>query len=712
GLPSDGAYTVEATSFFDNETGEYRITLLAGENITPDRTVTEISYRSTKIGSLTEGEGTSRRRIEFLADDYIFTGNAGDSVVIDLMSSDFDTYLYLYDPEGRLVADNDDYGGITRSFIEYAISSNGVYAIEVTSYDQTGRGEYQIILLANEDIFPERSTTELFYGWSMDGSLSALDGKSHRRSRALADDYTFTGSSGDSVIIDLTSSVFDTYLHLYDPEGGLVAENDDYGSTSRSYIWYRLTSSGTHTIEVTSYGGNEVGIYQITLLGNENVKPGRSTTEISYGDSIAGSFNVTDGTSRFIRGSYADNYTFTGSSGDTVGIGLTSREFDTFLFLFDQEGEVAAYNDDWGGTSRSYIWYILGKDGTYTVEVASYNENTTGEYTITLSTGVGETGYDRSFRKISYGAEIDDILSASDQFSRRREETYSDDYRFSGTSGDTVVIDLTSSVFDTFLYLFNPNCNLVASNDDYDGTSRSMIEYELPYSGTYTVEVTSYFPEQTGPYKLLLNNGSGSVSETILTYGAALSTTLSSTDSISLLNTGSYADNYSFTASTGDSVCIDMSSSDFNPCLYLIDWKGEILAIGGDNTDRSVSRISYQFRSSGSFRIEATTHQPEQTGNYSLTLIPAHVFLFSADAGEQFTSLRRGWGLDLTWPDDIDKNTFRSGLPWNINMDYQQSDSLPGSNESELVVMGFDKVSNTWVRQNVTSHDLNNNTFT
>jgi len=712
-VPSSGTYTIEVTSFFDNETGAYLIRLLGNEDISPDRSAKEISFGTEKTGSLEETDGMSRRRIEIPADDYTFAGNEGVSVLIDLSTSYFDTYLYLYDPAGNLVAENDDFGGISRSVIMYILPSSGTYTVEVTSYDEEGTGEYRISLLSDWDVSRERSVTEIFYGRTLNESLSAFDGTSRLRPGSLADDYKFTGSSEDSVVIDLESDDFDSFLFLYAPDGTLVAENDDFGSTSRSYIWYKLASSGTYTVEVTSYESNSVGDYRITLLGNEDVKPGRTSTVISYGDSLMESLSVTDGTSRYQGRNFADDYTFEGTYGDSVGIELRSSAFDTYLFLVDPDGDVVAYNDAFGGTSHSYIRYILSSDGTYTIEATSFDFNETGQYQLTLLSGIPTLFADRSFMKISYGEEVSDSLYQGDQMSRRREGVFSDDYTFSGSIGDTVTIDLVSSAFDTYLYLYDPACNLVDYNDDYnESISQSVIIYELRSSGNYTIEITSYDLSETGPYKLTLSSSSDDQDEDVISYGAAISATLTSSDMPSHYQKGSYADIYTLSAESGDSVHIDMVSDDFETRLYLYDKSGKILAESEHAENSSYSNISIRVSSSGILTIEATSMGAMATGVYLLLLNSVEVSPGPMDAGEGFTLIRRGWGLDLSSAQTVDKNLFRDGLPWNITTSYNEGDLLPGSEEKDLAVMGYDALTGIWDRQKVISRDLEANILT
>jgi len=76
---------------------------------------------------------------------YTFSGNAGQTVQIDMQSSDFDTYLALLSPNGDVLAENDDSGrNSTNSSITYRLPRNGTYRVVANSYDSSGRGQYTI----------------------------------------------------------------------------------------------------------------------------------------------------------------------------------------------------------------------------------------------------------------------------------------------------------------------------------------------------------------------------------------------------------------------------------------------------------------------------------------------------------------------------------------------------------------------------------------
>jgi len=130
-----------------------------------------------------------------------------------------------------------------------------------------------------------------------------------------------------------------------------------------------------------------------------------------------------------------------------------------------------------------------------------------------VSTGGGVSTC--SVTPISIGMTVIAALTTSDGRSPIRESSYCDRYTFSGTAGQQVAILLTSSSFDTFLYLIGPDGRVLAQDDDGGGGTNSRIPagsgyYTLPSSGTYTIEVTSYYSNRTGSYSLSLSGPTAS----------------------------------------------------------------------------------------------------------------------------------------------------------------------------------------------------------
>lgn len=233
----------------------------------------------------------------------------------------------------------------------------------------------------------------LEYGDTVEGELTDDE---------LAIGYTFEGAEGDFVTITVTTADdFDTYLVLLDEEGEEVAYNDDFepGNYSLSVIGGELPADGVYTVVVTSFGGTGEGEFELTVdegdgggsgSGSGGSTGGGSTNsleqyrgvevveagEIAYGDTIE------DETS---DDALALSYSFEGSEGDEITISLEgSDDSDTYVALFDADGNELAYNDDFDGLNVSVIEdFELPEDGTYYIIVTSFSA--TDEFDFELS---------------------------------------------------------------------------------------------------------------------------------------------------------------------------------------------------------------------------------------------------------------------------------------------------------------------------------------
>jgi len=79
-----------------------------------------------------------------------------------------------------------------------------------------------------------------------------------------------------------------------------------------------------------------------------------------------------------------NEYTFSGTQGQTVTINLTSPDFDTTLTLIGPGDQEIAFNDDFGGSLNSRIVATLPSNGEYRVIVRSFAGNG-GNYTVTVN---------------------------------------------------------------------------------------------------------------------------------------------------------------------------------------------------------------------------------------------------------------------------------------------------------------------------------------
>lgn len=136
-LPVDGTYTILANSYEARQSGAYNLELKA----TAPTELTNFILREE--GTLQPGESSKLPSDGSLYREYTFEGRVGQSVTITLESTDFDPYLALFAPNGRLLGENDDVSESNKNaFLSVTLRANGRYRIIVNAYDASGHGRY------------------------------------------------------------------------------------------------------------------------------------------------------------------------------------------------------------------------------------------------------------------------------------------------------------------------------------------------------------------------------------------------------------------------------------------------------------------------------------------------------------------------------------------------------------------------------------------
>lgn len=153
------AFTVAANT---STSSRQTVLTVAGQSFTINQgglngscAVTPIVAGQAINGSLTFSDCYSLQRGQFFsADRYSFTGSAGQRVAIRADSSTVDTFLYLIDPTGAVVASNDDGDYRTDARIPagtafYTLPSSGAYQIEVTAANSSAAAGAYTVSLSN-----------------------------------------------------------------------------------------------------------------------------------------------------------------------------------------------------------------------------------------------------------------------------------------------------------------------------------------------------------------------------------------------------------------------------------------------------------------------------------------------------------------------------------------------------------------------------------
>ena len=98
---------------------------------------------STVSGSLQAGDETLQSG-EF-TDTYTFNWTQGQSVRVEAISSEFDTYLIVRSPSGQQQDNDDAAGGNTNAGLTVNVTQTGAWQVKVTSFQPGETGSYQLV---------------------------------------------------------------------------------------------------------------------------------------------------------------------------------------------------------------------------------------------------------------------------------------------------------------------------------------------------------------------------------------------------------------------------------------------------------------------------------------------------------------------------------------------------------------------------------------
>ncbi len=278
-------------------------------------------------------------------DAWAFEGQGRTRVTFDLISDEFDGYLYLVGPGFAETISDDDGGGGCNARITVTLLEDGVFRIIASS---TGRntGIYTIRATEGEGegmsypcggINPERlmglptDERSVALGDTASGRLSSADERMEGRPIQA---WALEGVEGQSVTVLLKSDAFDPYLYILGPGLGEPLSNDDGAGDLDSKIDFIFPETAMYTLVASALSRGGTGSFEIIVAESHEVEDlwdletdGR---QLMVGEMAGGFLSATDWT-------YDDRpvqaWALEGDTGMRVRITLESDDFDSYLYL-------------------------------------------------------------------------------------------------------------------------------------------------------------------------------------------------------------------------------------------------------------------------------------------------------------------------------------------------------------------------------------------
>ncbi len=520
-----------------------------------------VTGETLSLGSDVSGEltaGNSGVYDESFLQVWTLNGREDETVTVELISQNFDSYLYL--AGGGLTLSDDDTGGNCNSAITVTFPETATYRLGVSSFYENQEGRFRIrvgetqgsmepggcgsggasseVREALAALPPPPSGRELEVGADVVGVLSGDD-------RDLPDHkfvevWTLAGRAGETVTVELISTDFDTYLWMWGPE--FFRGDDDSAGSCNSAITMTFPTTAPHMVGVSSFSESVTGDFRLRV-GREPgpqeegacASPSAARDEciavlgelsfedrsVRQGQVARGALSSND--AECGGGSYIQAWALPGEEHQTLTVDLLSTAFDAYLYLVGPGVVEPLSDDDGAGGCNARIEITFPESGDYRVGVSSFSTGASGNFALRVaedpprrSSGdcslvdtevVGDAWSNLAMgelptegRVILPGHEVQGALTSED--SRLSDDSYARAWSMPAEAGQRLTIRLESDDFDPYLGVNGPDLDKPLTDDDGGEGQNSRISVVVPATGTYTVVASTYVPRSTGRFTL------------------------------------------------------------------------------------------------------------------------------------------------------------------------------------------------------------------
>lgn len=353
-------------------------------------------------------------------------------------------------------------------------------------------------------------------------------------------------------------------------------------------------------------------------------RPALAQEPIRLGQTITSQLTETDPVMSSQDSSHYKAFRYHGRRGEAVKVTLRSTDFDAFLNV-GRPGPSGAFvsdrvNDDGAGGTDAQMTYVFTTDGDLEIRANSLQE-ATGAFTLQLERGTPPGPV--VDHRINIGQTVNGTLT--ERSPQERDETYFEQYSFTGRAGQTVQVTMSATDVDPYLSLGRTGADgftSLATDDDHGGGTTARIVFTIPANGTYVIHANTV-AKGTGAFELALAEGTASEATNRpageIAAGQPVSGTLESTDPRA--GDGSYYDAYVYHGKAGEHIAITMRAPDFDAYLSvgkMTDGAYEGTGSDDDSGGGTDARVEMTLAQDGDIIIRANSLESGSTGGYTL----------------------------------------------------------------------------------------------
>jgi hypothetical protein len=378
-VPQTGAYVIRAMPLVAGSAGAFDVSLQEGP--------APIQSQPLTVGAdPTDGELSdtdARNAGDQVIDSYGFALRSGQRVEVTADSSDFDTYISVFDEQDNLVGEDDD-GGFegTNSRLVIVAEQDATYRVEVRAFSEGSFGSYSV---AVKEVLPPPPPTPLAFGQTVEHEITDSDPLNDDGRRY--DGYSFSGVAGQRVQITMRSGDFDSYLEIGkagDTFEVLGSDDDGLREGVDSRLNFTLPDDGDYVVRAMPLGTEADGLYSLELVDKG---PRPNPGSLLIGTTARG--QLTDADSMDDSGTYYDDWTFQAKEDEELELIMVSNELDSMVSVGrlgdDGEFRALASDDDGLVDVHAKLEWTVPDDGIYVVRAQSFAPNQTGAYALIIT---------------------------------------------------------------------------------------------------------------------------------------------------------------------------------------------------------------------------------------------------------------------------------------------------------------------------------------
>ncbi len=353
-----------------------------------------------------------------------------------------------------------------------------------------------------------------------------------------------------------------------------------------------IVSDGVVRVGVAGMISQNVGGYSLRVESSDPAQP------LSLGQAHSASLPPPG-----IFGEVPVLFSYRGDAGDIVKINLGSNEFDTYLTIVDEWGNMSENDDANPETTDSQLVYCFEQAGTLYVQASSWRGQGTGRFSVVVSPLDVDVDYVAG-RLIEEGEEITGFMRAvGETIDNRTVQSYTIEV----VRGREIDVLMRSSALDSYLIAHSPSGRRY-EDDDSGGGHDARLVLTADEAGVWTVYPTSFEGDSIGEYTLL--------------YTARAPREVRERFTGQLHDLGRSYDGrvyqvHSLETEAGVEYQIDMRSHSFDTYLVVLDHLGSLVAENDDFGSGTDSRVDFRSEG-GTYSILAGAFSGTPAGDYHI----------------------------------------------------------------------------------------------